>query len=71
MIAPAAEIVTEFDARVGALAHELHEVAPGGLEERVLLESLNETLASFAAQRLGVPCERIEVSWTLTQASRS
>ncbi len=71
MIAPAAEIVTEFDARVGALAHELHEVAPGGLEERALLESLKETLASFAAQRLGVPSERIEVSWTLTQASQS
>jgi hypothetical protein len=71
MIAPAAEIVTDFDARVGALAHELHEVAPGGLEERALLERLKAALASFAAQRLGVPSERIEVSWTLTHTSKS
>lgn len=66
MTAPATEVNQEFDARVGALAHELHAAAPGGLEERALLEALGNALAHFAAQRLGVPCERIEVSWKLS-----
>ncbi len=66
MTLAATEISAEFDARVGALAHELHAVAPGGQEERALLEALSDAMANFTAQRLGVPCERVEVSWKLT-----
>lgn len=66
MTSPATELSMEFDARVGALAHELHEVVPGGLEERALLEALSDAMAHFTALRLGVPCERVEVSWKLT-----